>query len=90
MKTTKTNNRSWTTAITFAEAGEWETARTFMPVSRRNPVVARFENLCMAATFAEHGMQDEAVRIMAAKETEKPRRPAHSWSSSPWAATTTH
>lgn len=70
MKTTKTKNQSWTTAITFAEAGEWETARSFMPVSRRNPVLAWFENMCMAVAFAEEGMQNEAVRLMNAKERE--------------------
>ena len=90
MKTTKTANQSWTTAITFAEAGEWETARSFMPVSRRNPLLAWFENICMAVSFAEEGMQDEAVRIMAAKETETHSRPAHSWNSSPWTMTTAH
>jgi hypothetical protein len=74
MKTTKSENRSWTTAITFAEAGEWETARSFMPKSRRNPFLAWFENICMAVTFAEEGMQDEAVRLMAAKESEAYRR----------------
>lgn len=90
MKTTKTNTQSWTTAITFAEAGEWETARSFMPVSRRNPVIAWFENLCMAVTFAEQGMHDEAVRIMTAKETEVVRRPVNAWSSSPWAMSPSH
>lgn len=75
MKTTKTAHQSWTTAITFAEAGEWETARSYMPVSRRNKLLAWLENLCVAVTFAEEGMQDEAVRIMVAKERESIRRP---------------
>lgn len=77
MKTAKTSHQSWTTAITFAEAGEWETARSFMPISKRNPVVAWFENLCMAVTFAEEGMHDEAVRIMTAKEREARCRPVN-------------
>ena len=55
---------SWATAITFAEAGEWETARSFMPSIRQSKVAAWFQNLCMAVTFAEHGLHDEAVRLV--------------------------
>ncbi|MHB8791690.1 MAG: hypothetical protein ACYDBT_17645 [Desulfobulbaceae bacterium] len=72
MKTTKTKHQSWTTAITFAEAGEWETARSFMPITRRSPVLAWFQSMCMAVTFAENGMQDEAVRIITEKESRIP------------------
>ena len=69
---------SWATAITFAEAGEWETARSFMPSTRQNKVAAWFQNLCMAVTFAEHGLHDEAVRLVSAGDNAiAPRRPVN-------------
>ena len=58
----KQNHLSWTTAITFAEAGEWQTARSFMPPIRRSRLVVWLERACMAVTFAEAGMVDEALR----------------------------
>lgn len=57
---------SWATAITFAEAGEWETARSFMPSIRQSKAAAWFQDLCMAVTFAEHGLHDEALRLLSA------------------------
>lgn len=74
MKKSETRHQSWTTAITFAESGEWETARSFMPVSRQSRVAVWFQNLCMAVTFAEHGMHEEAVRIVSAGEGQAPAR----------------
>lgn len=35
-----------------------------MPSTRQSRVAAWFQNLCMAVTFAEHGLHDEAVRIV--------------------------
>lgn len=75
MKKTETSHQCWTTAITFAEAGEWETARSFIPVSRQGRFAAWFQSLSMAVTFAEHGMHDEAVRIISAGESKAPGRP---------------
>ena len=61
MKTTTNNNRSWLTAITFAEAGEWETAREMMPPpAPRNKLLELLEKTFMAVTFAEECMHDEA------------------------------
>ena len=68
-------HQSWTTAITFAEAGEWDTARSFMPSLRRSKLAVWFENLCMAVTFAEHGMHEEAVRIANTGAAAVPVRP---------------
>lgn len=62
------NNRkhtSWMTAITFAEAGEWEVAREYMP--RGKGLFVRLADLleknCMAAAFAEEGLHDDALRL---------------------------
>lgn len=62
MKTTTDNNRSWMNAITFAEAGEWETAREMMPpTAPRNKFFELLEKTFMAVAFAEEGMRDEAL-----------------------------
>lgn len=61
-------HQSWTTAITFAEAGEWETARAYLPGSRQGRVAAWFQNLSMAVAFAEHGLHEEALRIAGRKD----------------------
>lgn len=54
-------HQSWTTAITFAEAGEWETARSFMPPIRRSRLAIWLEKTAMAVTFAEAGLVEEAL-----------------------------
>ncbi|MEW6595207.1 MAG: hypothetical protein AB1413_10090 [Thermodesulfobacteriota bacterium] len=67
----KQTNRhaKWTTAITFAEAGEWETARLYMPPVKTT-LRAWLEKTFMAVAFAEEGLADEAVRLSG----EPPRR----------------
>jgi hypothetical protein len=67
-------HQSWETAITFAEAGEWEMARSFMPSARQGKLVAWFEKISMAITFAEHGLHEEAVRIAASGHSVSARR----------------
>jgi hypothetical protein len=62
MANRKETHQSWTTAITFAEAGEWETARSFMPPTRRSRLAAWLEKIAMAVTFAEAGLPEEALR----------------------------
>lgn len=62
MANRKQTHQSWTTAITFAEAGEWETARSFMPPSRRSRLAVWLEKTAMAVTFAEAGLPEEALR----------------------------
>ena len=57
----------WMNAITFAEAGEWETARQMMPPAIKKPDARRlswFERTFMAVAFAEEGLHDEAIEIM--------------------------
>lgn len=58
-------HQSWTTAATFAEAGEWETARSFMPPTRRSRLAIWLEKTAMAITFAEAGLPAEALRYAA-------------------------
>lgn len=58
----------WTTAITFAEAGEWETARLYMPPVKAT-LRAWLEKTFMAIAFAEEGLGEEALRL-----TGTPRR----------------
>lgn len=56
--------RGWMMAVTFAEAGEWETARAMIPDARPNKVLGYLEKVFMAVAFAEEGMPEEAHRIM--------------------------
>ena len=70
MKTLNTFQK-WMTAITFAEAGEWETAQNMAPVSIRSRAINQFQKIFMAAAFAEEGLHAEAVIL-----TESPHRPA--------------
>lgn len=65
MKTTMNPNRSWLNAITFAEAGEWETAREMMPPpAPRNKLLALLEKTFMAVAFAEESLHDEAKYLV--------------------------
>lgn len=50
-------------AITFAEAGEWDTARGMLPASRPKGL-GRLERVFMAAAYAEEGLHEEALRVM--------------------------
>lgn len=54
-------------AITFAEAGEWETAIEMLPPLPRNRI-GHMEKIFMAVSFAEAGMPEEARRIMNTSE----------------------
>ena len=62
MKRNAKRHENWLTAITFAEAGEWEIARTYIPMFGK-PVKSVVEKIFMAVAFAEEGMADEARRI---------------------------
>ena len=50
-------------AATFAEAGDWETARRYAPRRRPGRVGAWIERHLLAAAFAEGGLHDEAARL---------------------------
>ncbi len=63
MKTSLSAFQKWMTAITFAEAGEWETARHLAPVGIRSRAINQFQKIFMAAAFAEEGLHAEAVSL---------------------------
>jgi hypothetical protein len=72
MANQKQTHQSWTTAITFAEAGEWETARSYMPPTRRSRLAIWLEKTAMAVTFAEAGLPEEALRYTTATTATSP------------------
>ena len=53
------------TAITFAEAGEFETARGLMPVDRTAGAtrLGWFERIFAAVALAEGGLHEDAMRL---------------------------
>jgi hypothetical protein len=51
-------------AATFAEAGEWDTAREMTPATKLSREPTLMNKIFMAVTFAESGLHDEAIRIM--------------------------
>lgn len=62
---------SWMNAVTFAEAGEFETARQMMPATqKRRNVLTWFDKVFMSVTFAEAGLHEEAIAIMNVKPAE--------------------
>ena len=71
MKNTTINERSWMCAVTFAEAGEWETARSMTPLPTKSRWANYFEQVFMAVAFAEEGMPEEALRLVAKKQPSK-------------------
>lgn len=54
------------TAVTFAEEGEWETARRYAPPGRPGALRAWIERHLAAIAFAEEGLFDEALRTAGA------------------------
>lgn len=70
---TLTTFQKWMTAITFAEAGEWETAKTMMPVGVRSKAISQFQKIFMAAAFAEEGLHDEAISLTEGLSLEAPK-----------------
>lgn len=50
-------------AATFAEAGDWETARRYAPRKGMGRAGAWIERHLVAAAFAEEGLHDEALRL---------------------------
>ena len=73
MKSESDNERSWMVAVTFAEAGEWETARTMIPLPAKRRWSEFLEKTFMAVAFAEEGMPEEALRLVGA-EGRLPKR----------------
>jgi len=60
MKKSASTFQRWMTAITFAEAGEWETARKMIPAGTASKEIGWFAKTFMAAAFAEAGETDTA------------------------------
>ena len=54
-------------AATFAAAGEWATANEIAPVTQLSREPNFLNRIFMAVTFAESGIQDEAIRLMGPK-----------------------
>lgn len=71
MKTLNTFQK-WMTAITFAEAGEWETAQNMTPVSIRSRAINQFQKIFMAAALAEEGLHAEAVILAGSSNLPAP------------------
>jgi len=59
-------------AATFAEAGEWDTAKKIAPVTKLSKEPTLLNKIFMAVIFAEAGVYDEAIRLMGPK-TERNR-----------------
>ena len=51
-------------AATFAEAGEWNTAREMAPDTELSRAPTWLNKIFMAITFAESGLADEALKFM--------------------------
>jgi len=73
MKNEKESERSWMSAVTFAEAGEWETARAMTPLPTKSRWAELFEQTMMAVAFAEEGLHDEAKRLAGMKQQPQKR-----------------
>ncbi len=51
-------------AVTFAEAGEWDTARWYAPAPGKARPWAWIERHLVAAALAEGSLHDEALRVL--------------------------
>lgn len=51
-------------AATYAEAGEWDTAREMLPEIKLSRELSWLNRVFMAAAFAESGLHKEAVELM--------------------------
>lgn len=73
MKNKNTTERSWMNAVTFAEAGEWETAISMTPLPSKSKWAKFFEQTFMAVAFAEEGLHEEA-QVLAGMKKQAPKR----------------
>jgi len=72
MKRSLNTFQKWMTAITFAEAGEWETARNMAPSGIRSRAINKFQKIFMAAAFAEEGLHAEAIILAESPNLQAP------------------
>lgn len=63
MKSINTDLKNWAMAATFAEAGEWETARMMTPDYKTKTATFSLSKIFAAVAFAEENMHAEAVKI---------------------------
>lgn len=64
MGTTTDRIQDWMKAITFAEAGEWETAQEMIPAPQLDSRISTTERIFMAAAFAEAGEWGTAGQML--------------------------
>jgi len=60
MKELLRRTRAWMSAVAFAEAGEWDTARELMPAAEGNRRLSWLERQYAAVAYAEAGEWDAA------------------------------
>lgn len=60
-------------AAAYAEAGEWETARGFVPAGKPGTLLTWLEDHFAAVAFAEAGLREEAVRIIGGRGLSRAR-----------------
>ncbi|MDW7771790.1 MAG: hypothetical protein SCH71_02775 [Desulfobulbaceae bacterium] len=60
----------WMVAAAFAEAGEWDTARSMMPERKSNTEISWLSRIFSAVAFAEEGLADEAIRLTGGKRQQ--------------------
>lgn len=75
MKKASEKHQGWMMAVTFAEAGEWDTARKMIPPAKGKHVLGLILKTFMAAAFAEEGLHAEALRMLDGQSQHK--HPAH-------------
>jgi len=59
-------------AVTYAEAGEWDTAREMLAASKPRTSLTWLESHFAAVAFAESGLHEEADRITSGREYSRP------------------
>lgn len=67
-------HKGWMNAITFAEAGEWETARNMIPQAVPSRETSTLFRIFAAAALAEGGLPLEAIRFMEQARLEESAR----------------
>lgn len=71
MKTRNEIKGNWMVAAAFAEAGEWETARTMIPEKKNTTEFSWLSRIFSAVAFAEEGLVEEALRLTGGKSRQR-------------------
>ena len=72
MKRMLENFQKMAMAVTYAEAGEWDTARMLVPEAKPRTSLNWLEGHFAAVAFAESGLPEEAVRISSGRGLSRP------------------